>query len=350
MVNRVTFSSLQDIAAAGFDDIIDVRAPAEYAEDHLPGAISLPVFSDEERARVGTIYVQEDPFKARKVGAALVARNAAAHLEGALADRTGGWRPLVYCWRGGQRSGSFASILSQIGWRVSLIEGGYKSYRRLVVQMLYYQALPYRLVLIDGGTGTGKTDLLAALADQGAQVLDLEAMAHHRGSLLGGRDGGQPSQKAFESRLAMALAAMDPARPVLVEAESAKIGRIRIPPSVWQAMVAADHIRLEVPLQARAQYLAQAYSDVIGDMEELCARLSHLTPFHGHELVTRWQDMARGGDHQALAADLVAVHYDPSYRRSSRRAGAPLTVLSLAGLSAEDIAAAATKVLSVLAP
>ncbi|WP_412563363.1 tRNA 2-selenouridine(34) synthase MnmH [Thalassobius sp. MITS945101] len=348
MVDRVKFSSLREIAALGFDDIIDVRAPAEYAEDHLPDAISLPVFSDAERAKVGTIYVQDDPFKARKVGAALVARNAAKHLEGPLADRSGAWRPLVYCWRGGQRSGSFASILAQIGWRVSLIDGGYKAYRRLVVQMLYDQPLPHRLVLIDGGTGTGKTDLLAVLAEQGAQVLDLEALANHRGSLLGGRDGGQPSQKAFESQLAMALAKMDPARPVLVEAESAKIGRIRIPPSVWQAMLGADHFRLEVPLAARARYLAAAYVDVIGDMEELCARLSHLAPFHGHEAVARWQMMARNGDHVALSSELVEVHYDPSYRRSSRRASDPLEVLSLTDLAAEDLQVAADRLLKQL--
>ncbi|MCG7572223.1 tRNA 2-selenouridine(34) synthase MnmH [Phaeobacter sp. CNT1-3] len=347
MVDRVTFSCLADIKAAGFDDIIDVRAPAEFADDHVPGAMSLPVFSDAERAEVGTIYVQDDPFKARKVGAALVAKNAARHLETALADRPGGWRPLVYCWRGGQRSGSFASILHQIGWRVSLIEGGYKSYRRLVVQMLYDAPLPDQLVLIDGGTGTGKTALLAELAAQGAQVLDLEALAQHRGSLLGGQAGGQPSQKTFESRLAMALVGMDLARPVFVEAESAKIGRLRLPPSLWQAMQRADHIRLEAPLMARAQYLAGSYGDVVADMAELQARLSHLVPFHGHELVERWQAMALGGDHQALAAELVAQHYDPSYARATRRARDPLAVIELAGMGKADLSAAVQQVLAM---
>ncbi|MBC7477653.1 MAG: tRNA 2-selenouridine(34) synthase MnmH, partial [Pseudorhodobacter sp.] len=114
----VTLTHLTDIFALGFDDIIDVRAPAEFAEDHIPGAISLPVLDDAERAEVGTIYKQVSPFTARKVGAALVAKNASAHLQGPLASKTGAWKPLVYCWRGGQRSGSFASILGQIGWRV----------------------------------------------------------------------------------------------------------------------------------------------------------------------------------------------------------------------------------------
>ena len=138
----VTLHSLCDLGALPFDQVIDVRSPAEYAEDHLPGAISLPVLSDAERARVGTIYVQEDRFLARKIGAALVARNAAAHIEGPLADRDGGWRPLVYCWRGGQRSGAFTGILQQIGWRAETIAGGYRSYRRLVVAALYDSPFP----------------------------------------------------------------------------------------------------------------------------------------------------------------------------------------------------------------
>ena len=121
-----------------------------------------------------------------------------------MADKPGGWQPLVYCWRGGQRSGSFASILSQIGWRAQTIEGGYRSYRRLVVQAMHEEALPHRLILLDGNTGTAKTELLALLAARGAQVVDLEHLAAHRGSLFGGVEQPQPSQKAFEGALARA--------------------------------------------------------------------------------------------------------------------------------------------------
>ena len=160
----------------GFDATIDVRSPSEFAEDHVPGAINLPVLSDEERARVGTIYVQEDSFLARKIGAALVARNAAQHIEGPLADHPGGWRPLIYCWRGGQRSGSFASILAQIGWRAETLDGGYRSYRRLVVQTLYDNPFPTRVVLLDGNTGTAKTELLRLLGPRGVQAIDLEGL------------------------------------------------------------------------------------------------------------------------------------------------------------------------------
>ena len=331
-------TSLAALAALPFDTVIDVRAPSEYAEDHIPGAINLPVLSDAERATVGTIYVQQDRFLARKTGAALVARNAAAHLEGPLADKDGGWRPLVYCWRGGQRSGSFASILAQVGWRVELIEGGYKSYRRLVVSALYDDPLPHRLILLDGGTGTAKTRVLARLSGAGAQVIDLEEMAAHRGSLLGGRPGGQPAQKAFESRLAMALARFDPARPVFVEAESNKIGRLILPPSLWQAMMAADHVTLDAPLAARARYLCRAYADLLADVDLLCAKLAHLKTYHGAERIDLWQGMARAGDFEALAADLVARHYDPRYIKAQSRQGrAPLAQIALDGLEDSDL-------------
>ena len=227
---RYALESVGALAGAPFDDVIDVRSPSEFAEDHLPGAISLPVLSDAERARVGTIYVRDDRFRARRIGAALVARNAAAHIEERLADRGGGWRPLVYCWRGGQRSGAFAVILDQIGWRVGQLEGGYRSWRRLVSELLYQGALPHRLVVLDGNTGTAKTDILHAVARRGGQVLDLEGLAAHRGSVLGAVAGGQPSQKAFETRLASAVAALDRSRPTLVEAESSRIGERMVPP------------------------------------------------------------------------------------------------------------------------
>ena len=347
---KIKLTSLKDLKTLPFDDIIDVRAPSEFAEDHVPGALSLPVLSDDERAEVGTVYVQQDPFLARKLGAALVARNAAHHLQTELADRDGAWRPLVYCWRGGQRSGSFASILAQIGWRVGLVEGGYKTYRRLVVQAMYDDPLPLGLILLDGGTGTAKTRLLAYLAAQGEQVLDLEAMAQHRGSLLGGQPEGQPSQKAFESRVAMALADMNPDRPVYVEAESNKIGARIIPPSVWQAMLAAQHIQIEAPLEARARYLVESYDDLLQDARLLDEKLSVLSRFHGHEMVASWRLMARQGAFEPLAAALVEHHYDPSYRRSSRRAGAPLMSLAMSSLgetALQDAAAQIVRAVSV---
>lgn len=339
--------SLTQLTALPFDQIIDVRSPAEYAEDHIPGAINLPVLSDEERATVGTVYVQQDRFLARKIGAALVARNAANHLEGPLADRDGGWRPLVYCWRGGQRSGSFASILAQVGWRAELIEGGYKSYRRLVSAALYDEVLPHRLVLLDGGTGTAKTRLLARLVAAGAQVIDLEGMAGHRGSLLGGHDTEQPAQKRFESHVAMALARLDPARPVFVEAESNKIGRLILPPMLWRAMIAADHVMISAPLGARVQYLTRAYSDLLANVDRLCAKLEQLRAYHGAERVASWQQMAQAGHFETLAQELVTHHYDPRYLKAqSRHARAPLTTIAMQGLTDADLDAAAGEILT----
>ncbi|MBA4352049.1 MAG: tRNA 2-selenouridine(34) synthase MnmH, partial [Rhodobacter sp.] len=301
----VKLDSLADVLALRFDDIIDVRAPAEWAEDHIPGAISLPVLDDDERARVGTIYKQVSPFTARKVGAALVAKNAAAHLEGPLADKPGGWQPLVYCWRGGQRSGSFASILSQIGWRVEVVAGGYKSWRRLVVEALYDQPFAHRLIVLDGNTGTAKTEVLALLAARGVQVVDLEGLANHRGSLFG-HMGEQPSQKAFEGRLALALARLDPSRPVVVEAESAKVGECRLPPKLWRAMVTAPRISIEAPRRARAAYLVRAYADLVADVARLDGVVASLAPAHPREVIAEWRAMVAAGAFVDLAEGLMA--------------------------------------------
>jgi len=342
----VVLNSLADVLALRFDDIIDVRAPAEWAEDHIPGAISLPVLDDDERARVGTIYKQVSPFTARKVGAALVAKNAAAHLEGPLADKPGGWQPLVYCWRGGQRSGSFASILSQIGWRVEVVQGGYKSWRRLVVEALYDQPFAHRLMVLDGNTGTAKTEVLALLAARGVQVVDLEGLANHRGSLFG-HMGEQPSQKAFEGRLALALARLDPGRPVVVEAESAKVGDCRLPPKLWRAMVTAPRISIEAPRRARAEYLVRAYADLVADVERLDGVVASLAPAHPREVIAEWRAMAAAGDFVDLAEGLMAQHYDPRYGKHRARMDAPVTEVTVEGL--DDLGALADRITGLIA-
>ncbi|WP_170428744.1 tRNA 2-selenouridine(34) synthase MnmH [Ruegeria arenilitoris] len=314
----LNFTDLPGLYAHDFDTVIDVRSPAEFAEDHLPGAINLPVLDNEERARVGTIYVQESPFLARKLGAALVFRNAANHIEHSLAHHEGGWKPLVYCWRGGQRSGSFTWMLQQIGWRAEVVKGGYRTYRRLVYRFLYQDPLPHRLIALDGYTGTAKTDLLVHLNRRGVQVLDLEGLANHRGSLLGEMPGGQPSQKAFESTLAAALCGLDPARPVVVEAESSKIGTLILPPSLWTALRNAPRIQVQASIEARTAYLVNAYNDILSDADRLRDRLSPLRFHRGHEVVDGWLSLIDAGDKQALTQALMEQHYDPSYAKSSR--------------------------------
>lgn len=328
---------LSDLADTGFDTVIDVRSPSEYDEDRVPGAISLPVLSDAERAQVGTIYVQDSPFRARKIGAALVARNAAAHIEGPLSEKDGGWRPLVYCWRGGQRSGSFAAILTQIGWRADVLEGGYRTWRRHVSGRLYDAVLPYRLVRLDGLTGTAKTEILARVGALGGQVIDLEALACHRGSILGDVMGDQPTQKSFESALIGAMSGFDASRPVLVEAESPRIGTLRLPPALWVAMRGAPRIVLTAEPSARARYLAGIYADLMADTTGLARRLDGLRGLAGQAKVAAWHAMLAEGAAEALALDLIATHYDPAYRRIRSTDASP----AIATVDAGDLGPAA---------
>lgn len=328
----LTLNALHDLDSLGVDTIIDVRAPAEFAEDHLPGAINLPVLSDAQRHEVGTIYTRQSPFLARKVGGALVAQNTATHLQGPLANHLGGWQPLVYCWRGGQRSGAFSTILDQVGWRVQLLHGGYRSYRRLVVAALYDTALTHKLRLISGGTGTAKTELLTHLADAGAQMIDLEGLANHRGSLFGGMADAQPAQKMFETRLASALRKLDPTRVTWVEAESSKVGNCTVPPSLWAQMQAAPSIEISAPLEARAQYLTTAYADLTANPQKLLSQIKMLQPFHAVKTISTWQRLALEGDFTALAAGLMADHYDPRYTKSAQTATPPQAQVSLTDL------------------
>ena len=314
-VTPFALHSLADLRDLAVDAIVDVRSPGEFAEDHLPGAVSMPVLDDRERAEVGTMYTRVDRFRARRLGGALVARNTAAHLQGPLAELDGGWQPLVYCWRGGQRSGAFATILDQVGWRVRVLKGGYRSYRRAVVAMLYEAPLPHRLVVVDGGTGTAKTALLHALAERGAPVLDLEALAAHRGSLFGATAREQPTQKMFDSRIAAALGGFDPERPVFVEAESSKVGERAVPPSLWRAMGTAPRVRLVAPLAARTRFLVRAYRDLLDDPARLVGPIEKLRPYHSRERIETWQAQAAAGDWEALAGSLVEHHYDRRYAK-----------------------------------
>ena len=312
------FDTLEAILNHGFDTVIDVRSPAEFAEDHMPGAINLPALSNAQRAEVGTIYKQVSAFDARKLGAGMVVRNVADHIDGPLRDKDGAWRPLVYCWRGGQRSGVFSTLLSEIGWRADTIAGGYTAFRRLVNAYLHDDPLPHRIVLLDGYTGTAKTALLPRLAARGVQVIDLEGLANHRGSLLGARPNGQPAQKGFETALAVALQKCDPARPVVVEAESSKIGRISVPASLFAAMLAAPRIVIQAPIDARAAYLARAYREVISDPHTLGHKLAPLRHVRGHAVVDRWIALSRAGDLVDLSKALMVEHYDPAYTKSRK--------------------------------
>ncbi|QMU59731.1 MAG: tRNA 2-selenouridine(34) synthase MnmH [Boseongicola sp.] len=330
-------ASLTDLFNAKFDTVIDVRAPIEYSEDCVPGAVNMPVLSDAERVDVGTIYKQESAFRARKLGAALVARNAASHIERHMVDFDGSWQPLVYCWRGGQRSGSFATILSQIGWRVQTLEGGYRTYRRLIVDALYDKEFPAPVILLDGNTGTGKTEVLRRIGKLGIQVLDLEGIANHRGSVLG-HQGRQPSQKAFETRLAHWICGLDAKKPVIIEAESSRIGQLNIPPEILRAMKSARRIRIAAPVDERAKYLVKDYSDALADRSAVADRLDGLTALRGRALVETWQKGVVTGSFRDVAKSLIENHYDPSYAKArGRHEYAPIKTVTAEHLDDEGL-------------
>jgi len=303
-----------------FADLIDVRSPSEFADDHLPGARSHPVLDDAERAEIGTLHVQHSAFEARRRGAVLVARNIARHVETAFAGMSPAWHPLVYCWRGGKRSRAMALVLREIGWHASLLEGGYKTYRRAVIELLERRPAEFRFLVLCGETGSAKSALLAALARAGAQVLDLESLASHRGSVLGDLPHRpQPSQRSFESGLATALRGLDPARPVFVESESRKIGNLHVPPALIAAIRAAECIRISAPREARVGHLLREYRRLGADPTAVAARLEFLIPLHGAERVERWQRQVAAGDLAGFVADILEQHYDPAYHRSMAR-------------------------------
>ncbi|MDE2371151.1 MAG: tRNA 2-selenouridine(34) synthase MnmH [Burkholderiales bacterium] len=305
---------------AEFDTVIDARSESEYAEDRLPRAENWPSLNDDERHRIGTEYVQVSPFAARKRGAALVARNIARHVETRLDGRERDWRPLVYCWRGGQRSGALALVLDQIGYAVHVLDGGYQAFRRHVRAELEHLPDGLALRMLCGRTGSAKSRLLQALAAQGAQVLDLEALACHRGSVLGPMPGQpQPTQKAFDTRVWEALRSADLARPLFVEGESRTIGRLRVPERLLETMRAAPCLRVELALAQRVELLLQDYGHFVADVGSFCARLDALRELRGAEQVAQWQVRARAGDLAAVVRELLEIHYDPIYERSMPR-------------------------------
>ncbi|NDP40590.1 MAG: tRNA 2-selenouridine(34) synthase MnmH [Rhodoferax sp.] len=303
-----------------FDTVIDARSPGEFDEDHLPHAVNWPTLNNEERRDIGTLYKQVNAFEAKKRGAAIAARNVASHIDRWVIDKPKDWQPLAYCWRGGQRSGALALILSQIGFRVTLVEGGYKAFRAAVVQDIprLVSGLDWRV--ISGTTGSGKTRLLQALAEQGAQVVDLEAMARHRSSVLGAIPGqAQPTQKRFDTLVWQALRALDPTRPVFIESESKKVGNVAVPTALIEAMRQSPCLNLVLPDAERVALLMEDYSFFVSDVESFCERLQVLTDVKGKVLVEGWQRQVRAGNIAPVVQELLTLHYDPSYLQSMQR-------------------------------
>ena len=303
-----------------FTDIIDARSEGEYAEDHLPGAVNWPSLNNEQRQLVGTEYTQISAFDAKKRGAALVAKNIARHLERDVIHKPRDWQPLLYCWRGGKRSGSLALILDQIGFNVTLVDGGYKAFRAALVADMPQLAAQFDYRVICGTTGSGKTRLLQALASQGAQVLDLEALANHRSSVLGVIPGLlQPTQKAYDSLIWAALKSFDTTRLVYIESESKKVGNVAIPEGLITAMRAAPCLQLDLSEDERVALLLEDYDFFVKDIEFFCDRLGALTQARGKDVVLDWQTRSRNGDVASVVRELLVNHYDPVYLQSMQR-------------------------------
>jgi tRNA 2-selenouridine synthase len=303
-----------------FDEIIDVRSPGEFEDDHVPGATSLPVLDDAERAMVGTLHKQSSAFDAKKVGAALVSRNIAHHLETYFHDKPRDYRPLIYCWRGGSRSGAMTTILRAVGWHAAQLEGGHKAYRHHVIQELTELPARFDFRVICGPTGVGKSRFLNAMQTCNAQVLDLEDLAAHMGSVLGAYPARpQPAQKLFESRLWFALRSFDPDKPVFVESESKKIGNLHTPEVLLKQMRASPCVNLHAEIPVRVELLKQEYAHFLANADLLGKKLDCLIAIQGKQQIETWKAMAMAGQWDELVAELLIRHYDPAYTRSLER-------------------------------
>jgi len=321
MQRKIKVAEIKEVLSADrpFDSIIDVRSPSEFVEDHLPGSINLPVLDDFERSEVGTLFKQIDPFIARKKGAVLISHNIAKHID-TFTEKSKDWRPLVYCWRGGQRSTSMALVMHEIGWPVTLLRGGYKAYRKEIQNGLNRMILDTEFIVITGPTGCGKTDLLAEIARRGQQVLDLEALACHRGSILGAEpEKNQPSQKLFETRLYDALRNFDQTKPVFIESESSKIGDIHLPKQLFQSLIDARAIAVDCERAKRAQYSIERYSHLTEASENTESLIKQLRFRHGERQIDEWVQFIAKKQWTELAESLLEHHYDPAYRHSQRR-------------------------------
>ena len=319
--------SLQILPAAevlaqldAFDTVIDARSEGEFALDHLPGAENWPTLNDEERQLIGTTYVQVNQFEAKKRGAVIAARNIAGHIEREVITKPKDWRPLAYCWRGGKRSGSLSLVLDQIGFRVTLVEGGYKAFRAAMLADIVEKVSLLNFQVVCGTTGSGKTRLLQALATAGAQVLDLEALARHRSSVLGAIPGQtQPTQKRFDTLVWDALRSFEPQRPVFVESESKKVGNVSVPAALVERMRASSCWDLTLTMDERVALLLEDYDFFVKDSMHFCNRLDVLADFRGKAVVQAWKDQVTNGDFAPVVQELLVQHYDPVYLQSMQR-------------------------------
>jgi len=345
-ISRINFSTS---ILNEFNDIIDVRSPLEYQEDHIPLSLNLPVLTDQERVLVGTTYKQKSKFEAKKMGAILISKNISNHLKKKLTGKEKDWKPLIYCWRGGQRSYAFATILSQIGWKVGILEGGYKSFRKSVTTFLDDKISDFKVVLLTGNTGTAKTSMLKVLKKREIQTIDLEALANHKGSVFGSQGQKQPSQKHFETNIFNEFKDKKRDQYILIEAESNKIGNLSIPRGLWAVMKNAPHIELCATIDNRSLFLVTQYSEITKDHELLEKQIKSLKSLSGSKKVNEWLNLAKQKKFVTLAKELIETHYDPRYSKGQLRNERKLIgSVDLENISPKKLLSAAEKIKGML--
>ena len=304
---------------SSYDLIIDARSEREYEEDHIPRAINLPVVNNDEYAEVGTTH-RDDKHRAYVIGVAYSHRNIANHVDQVISRYPKKTRILVYCFRGGKRSRLWFDALDTIGYKVERLKGGWKAYRRWVNEQLANLPGQFNYHVLCGPTGCGKTRLLNALKESGEQVLDLEALAKHRGSLIGAIPGTpQPSQKWFDSLVLAELMTFNTARPIWLEAESKKIGERQLPNKLFDAMHTGVPFQIDAPMAERVKLWREDYRHFEDDPQALLNQLQHLRALVGNEEIERWRELVDSRNMPQLFERLMVVHYDPAYRRSTVR-------------------------------
>tara|TARA_B110000261_G_scaffold76342_1_gene88267 strand:+ start:644 stop:1687 length:1044 start_codon:yes stop_codon:yes gene_type:complete len=297
-----------------YDTIIDVRSPSEFEIDHIVGAINCPILYDDERQKVGTIYKQISSFKAKIIGSSLSAKNIAFHIEKEFLEKKGSWKPLIYCWRGGQRSKAFSIVLSEVGWRTYQLSGGYKEYRNDIIKYLDNIGMKLKIILISGKTGSAKTKILHSIRDQGAQILDLEGLARHKGSLLGAIPNlKQPSQKFFESLLFYEINKLNLKKNIFIEAESSKVGNVHIPKSIWSNMILSKRIEVVADVNTRAKFLIDDYQYMCKNPILIEPMIKGLKTRLSNNLIDSWEKLIDEKKWFELTKSFLENHYDSSY-------------------------------------